>query len=94
MDNLGNVYTVVGSGNEPGITTAQDFDGVAGSEYLKIDPPVPESVTEQRASPTTATEVGGYSDLYYSKRAIRQVAFTPQIPVSVTLVEVARGSGQ
>ena len=30
----------------------------------------------------------------YAKRAIRQVAFTPQIPVSVTLVEVARGSGQ
>lgn len=84
VDNLGNVYTVVGSGTEP---------GVGSGEYLKVDPPVPESVTKERAAPAT-TETTAYSTGDYSKRAIRQVAFTPQIPVSVTLVEVARGSGQ
>lgn len=93
VDNLGNVYTVVGSGTESGVGTG---------EYLKIDPPVPESVTAERASPATSGEVANYLDLAnptsrpqaYGRRAIRQVAFTPQIPVSVTLVEVARGSGQ
>lgn len=84
VDNLGNVYTVVGSGTEAGVGTG---------EYLKIDPPVPESVTAQRAAPAV-NETSTYADAYYAKRAIRQVAFTPQIPVSVTLVEVARGAGQ
>ncbi len=84
VDNLGNVYTVVGSGTEP---------GVGSGEYLKVDPPIPESVTKERAAPLAA-ETTAYPPGDYSKRAIRQVAFTPQIPVSVTLVEVARGSGQ
>ncbi len=84
VDNLGNVYTVVGSGTEP---------GVGSGEYLKVDPPVPESITAERAAPA-ATETTAYAYPTYATRAIRQVAFTPQIPVSVTLVEIARGSGQ
>ncbi len=93
VDNLGNVYTVTGYGNEPGVTGSETFDGVAGADYLRIDPPVPESVTQERsAAASGGRETNVYSNNSgYATRAIRQVAFTPQIPVSVTLVEVAKG---
>src|SRR5205085_10239900 len=47
VDNMGNIYTVVGSGSEPGVS-AQDLDNVPGADYVKIDPPVPDSVTADR----------------------------------------------
>jgi hypothetical protein len=58
IDNLGNVYTVVG------------VDGA----YLKIDPPVPPSVLDTTFDPTLTS--------------IRQLVFTPQIPVSAFVVEI------
>lgn len=85
VDNLGNIYTVIGSGAEPTLMNR---------EYLRVDPPVPENVTSRRASPAAAGETTAYGSGNYIRRAISQVAFTPQIPMSVSLVEVARGSPQ
>ena len=92
VDNLGNVYTVVGSGKEPGVAARTIDLTVPGAEYLKIDPPVPESVTKERASPMGAHYTPVHAGAEPTKRAIWQVAYTPQIPVSVTLVEVAKGT--
>jgi hypothetical protein len=47
--------------------------GVEGN-YLKVDPPVPPSVLDTAGDPALTS--------------IRQLAFTPQIPVSAFVVEV------
>ena len=60
VDNLGNVYTVLGV-----------YDG--GQDVLIVDPPVPTGVPDESMNPQPA-------------RAIRQVAFTPQVPVGVRVV--------
>jgi len=68
VDNLGNVYTVVGV-------------GVTGSTpWVKVDPPVPANVTEDRASATP----GGFGD----DELIRQAVFSPQIPAGVRVFTV------
>lgn len=79
VDNLGNIYTVVGIGEEP---------GVGSGRFLKIDPPVPASIGDRQARPLASrpTSSGTVAD----REVIREVAFTPQVPVSVTLVEVRR----
>jgi type II secretory pathway pseudopilin PulG len=94
VDNLGNVYTVVGSGNEPGVA-AQTFDGVAGGDYLRVDPPVP--VGEMQASPA-APATGAFTSWpgtgATKSRAIWQVCFTPQIPVAVSVFDLFKANGQ
>jgi len=68
VDNLGNIYTIVGS-------SLDDFPGFPVS-WIKVDPPVPPSVIESD---------GGID---FDRPMIRQLIFTPQIPVSVFMVEV------
>ncbi len=90
VDNLGNIHTVVGSGNEPGVN-AQTFDGVAGGDYIRVDPPI--TVPQERAAP--ATQMTAYSSSGGEvKRAIWSVSFTPQVPVGVTIVDLVRRFGQ
>jgi type II secretory pathway pseudopilin PulG len=92
VDNLGNIYTVVGSGNEPTVN-AQTFDGVPGGDYIRVDPPVP--VSEKQASPAVLDQGARYprnGDTI--QRAIWQVCFTPQVPVSVNVVDLLKGNGQ
>lgn len=84
VDNLGNIYSVVGSGSQPGASGA-DVDGDGDPDYVKIDPPVPESVTIDDTS-LRATDP--------DRVAIRQVAYTRQPPVSITLVDLLRGGRQ
>lgn len=71
VDNLGNVYTVVGDG------PAGNVPGVLG--YIQIDPPVPARVETGRSFPAVNSKP--------EERAIREVIYTPQIPVSVTTYE-------
>lgn len=67
VDNMGNIYTVVGS----------EQNG-ANTGLLKIDPPVGSGVSDSDASS------GGQPAPY----RIRQLLFTPQIPVSVFVTEI------
>ncbi|HMN39528.1 MAG TPA: prepilin-type N-terminal cleavage/methylation domain-containing protein [Phycisphaerales bacterium] len=90
VDNLGNIYTVIGFGNEPGVA-AQTFDGVAGGDYIRVDPPI--GIAPERAAP--ATQMVGYgSPNGEVRRAMWSVSFTPQVPVAVTIVDLVRRSGQ
>jgi prepilin-type N-terminal cleavage/methylation domain-containing protein len=68
VDNLGNVYTVV----QAGIT--------ANTPWVKVDPPVPASVTEDRAA--------GGPGAYGADELIRQAIFSPQIPAGVRVFTV------
>lgn len=70
VDNMGNVYTVIGS----------RLDG--GVRVLRIDPPVPSSVipsSQANNSPNSAN---------YTLNTLRELIFTPQVPVSVFVMEV------
>ncbi len=82
VDNLGNVYSVVGSGSQPG-AAGFDVDGDGDPDYLKIDPPVPADISFERSS----LNAGSRPD----DVAIRQIAYTRQPPVSITLVDLLRG---
>lgn len=62
VDNLGNVYTVLG--------VADDDPSV-----LLVDPPVPMGVPDSASNAPVARE-------------IRQVAFTPQVPVAVRVIDL------
>lgn len=84
VDNLGNIYSVVGSGSQPGAMGA-DIDSDGNPDYLKIDPPVPQDVTID-ATTLRATD--------RDKVAIRQITYTRQPPVSITLVDLLRGGRQ
>lgn len=84
VDNLGNVYTVVGFGNEPAVNGAADVDGTAGGDYIKIDPPISPDVLDSMCAP--AIRITTSQNDY--KRAIRQIAYTAQTPVSITLVDI------
>lgn len=95
VDNLGNVYSVVGSGSEPAAAgLGQDCTGDGVPDYLVIDPPVPTSVTPSMARNNSAVpQVTGYTPgtpAERERRAIWQVAFTPQVPVAVEVVEVKK----
>jgi hypothetical protein len=91
VDNLGNIYTVIGSGNDDAIS-AQDIDGVGGADYVTVDRPV--SVGESRASnPANGSLGNGYGNNTYGevRRAVWCVSFTPQVPVAVTTVDLIKG---
>jgi type II secretory pathway pseudopilin PulG len=92
VDNLGNVYTVVGSGNESGVN-AKDLDGDGSADYVRVDPPVP--VGPSQASPAV-TEAGATYPASGDtvRRAIWQVCFTPQVPVAVSVFDLFKGNGQ
>ncbi|MCC6320108.1 MAG: prepilin-type N-terminal cleavage/methylation domain-containing protein [Phycisphaerales bacterium] len=70
VDNLGNIYTVIGSKIDGGVRT------------LRVDPPVPVSVIETAQANNTLTSPD------YTVNAIRELIFTPQVPVSVFVMEV------
>ncbi len=74
VDNLGNVYNVVGSATQPDSGAQNSFP------YLIVDPPIPDSVTEFQAG----RDVGNFN----SNEVIRQVVFSPVIPSAVGLVEL------
>lgn len=84
VDNLGNIYTVVGSGSQQNASGA-NADGNPDPDYLKVDPPVPESVTIDDTSLRATNQ---------DRIAIRQIAYTRQPPVSITLVDLLRGGRQ
>lgn len=88
VDNLGNVYTVTGSGSEAG-ATGRDLDrDSSNAEYIKIDPPIATSVTADMARPAVTSDPSNEGNR--RRRAIWQIAFTPQIPVAVQVVEIPR----
>lgn len=68
VDNLGNVYTVV----QAGVT--------GNTPWVRVDPPVPATVTEDRA----ASSPGGFGP----DELIRQAVFSPQIPAGVRVFTV------
>ncbi len=71
VDNLGNIYTVIESGEE------------GGRRYVRVDPPVPTTLTRTMADGNPVTVNGDkYDD------ALVQVVFTPQIPAAVLVTEV------
>jgi len=70
VDNLGNIYTIVGSETLLGVRT------------LRIDPPVPASITPTDGADNLLTSPT------FTVQAIRQLIFTPQVPVSVFVTEV------
>lgn len=72
VDNLGNVYTVTGSGRE---------SGLSDTRYVSVSPPVPGVVGLRQALTAPSTGVT-------AEEAIREVIFTPQVPVAVGIVEV------
>jgi len=72
VDNLGNIYTVTSSGREPSLSDTR---------YVSVSPPVPGVVGLRQALNTPATGVA-------PEEAIREVIFTPQVPVAVGIVEV------
>ncbi|MEM0984338.1 MAG: hypothetical protein AAGI17_10350, partial [Planctomycetota bacterium] len=89
VDNLGTVRTVVEVYREP-------LDGSLIS--IEIDPPYSTgAISEQRRSPGTAANqpgvrnasIGGFN-LNPFTAELRQVVFTPQIPISLTVRSVAR----
>lgn len=70
VDNLGNIYTVIGDG-----------DDAANGRYVRISPGIPAMITEEQSENGAGNA---------SRIAIREVAFTAQVPAYVTVVEVAK----
>lgn len=70
VDNMGNIYTVVGRSDAGGV------------RELRVDPPVPAAVTP------TNLAVNAPNSSNFTTGAVRQLIFTPQIPVSVFVTEV------
>lgn len=70
VDNLGNIYTVIGDGED-----------AANGRYVRISPAIPFMITEDQSENLAASP---------ARIAIREVAFTAQVPVYVTTVEVAK----
>jgi prepilin-type N-terminal cleavage/methylation domain-containing protein len=68
VDNMGNIYTVV----RVGVT--------GNTPWVQVDPPVPASVTEDRA----ASNPGGYG----TDELIRQAILVPQVPAGVRVFTV------
>ena len=74
VDNLGNVYEVIDYGTE----------SVSGADYVTVNPPVPSNVTQDQAS-ISPTQPNMSAT---SHPAIFSVAYTPQLPVAVRVVEI------
>jgi prepilin-type N-terminal cleavage/methylation domain-containing protein len=78
VDNLGNIYTVIGS-------VGPDDAEAQPAAFLVVEPPIPDTVRAAQAG-TVAVSQGGPA--FQPNEVIRQVVFAPLPPVAVGLVEL------
>lgn len=78
VDNLGNIYTVIGS-------VGPDDAAAVPAAFLVVEPPIPDTVRAAQAGTVAVSQSG---PAFQPNEVIRQVVFAPLPPVAVGLVEL------